>query len=296
VRGVIAGLALAAAAAACFEAGYVLQALEARASAGVPAPRLSLLAGLARRRTWVLGIVLAAVGACLQALALLLAPVSAVQPTLALGLVLLLGLARRVLGEPIGSRERAGAALIVAGVTVVALCAPERDPGGGSPAAVGATMLALGAVGVGPHLLRRCRAGIAVAAAAAGDVWAAMGLKLAADAVSAGRLAAAAAWAIGCAIAAVLALAAEASALQRVAASRAGPIIVASQVAVPVLLAPLLFGEAWSGTPAGGVALGAGLAGVTAGVAVLAGSRPAPLLAGARSAGEPLEDHVGCGR
>jgi len=216
-----------------------------------------------------------------------------VQPTLALGLVLLLVLARRVLHEAIGGREWVGAALIVAGVSVVALCAPARNPGGGSSAAVAVTMLAVGALAAGPHLLRRCRAGIAVMAAAAGDVWAAVALKLAADAVAAGRILAAGCWALGCAIAAVLALAAEAGALQRVAASRAGPIILASQVAVPVLLAPVLFGEAWSGTPAGGVALGAGLAAVTAGVAVLGASRPVAVAAGARGAREALEDHVG---
>jgi drug/metabolite transporter (DMT)-like permease len=289
---VIAGLALAVLAAACFEVGYVLQALEARASEGIPAPRLSLLATLARRRTWLLGVALAVLGAILQAVALLLAPLTVVQPTLALGLVLLLVLASRVLREPIGGREYAGAGAILAGVIVVALCAPPRNPGGGSSEAVAVAMLAIGAVAVVAHVVPRCPAGVAVAAAAAGDVWAAVGLKLAADAISDSRILVAGAWALGCGAAGALALAAETNALQRMPASRVGPIIVGAQVAAPVLLAPALFGETWSNTPAGGVALGAGVAAVTAGAAILGGSRPAPTVSGARGGAE-LEDRVG---
>jgi hypothetical protein len=45
------------------------------------------------------------------------------------------------------------------------------------------------------------------------------------------------------------------------------------QVLVPVLLAPLIFGESWSGTPLGGVALAAFMAVAVAGVVLLAGSR-----------------------
>ncbi|MEA2382176.1 MAG: hypothetical protein QOH72_2147 [Solirubrobacteraceae bacterium] len=286
------GLALAVAAAGCFEAGYVLQALEARETPPAPGPRLALLARLARRRRWLAGIVLSGLGVGLQALALLVAPLSVVQPALALGLVLLLVLAQRVLGERVGHGEVAGAILIAAGVTVVALCAPGRHTGGGSALATGVTMVALGAVAIGPHLARRSPAWLAVGATAAADVWSAVGLKLATDALSRGRLVAAAAWAAGCAAAAVLSLSAEMSALQRVAAARVGPVVLAAQVVVPVALAPLIAGESWARTPGGGLALGAGVGVVAVGAAILGGSGPVRDIVLARG-GEPLEDDVG---
>lgn len=288
----IAGLALAVAAAGCFEGGYVLQAIEARARPAAPGPRFALVTRLARRRRWLGGIALSGLGVGLQALALLVAPLSVVQPALALGLVVLLVLAQRVLGERVGPREVTGATLIAVGVTVVALCAPDRRTGGGSALAIAATMTALGAVAIGAHLPRRSRAGLAVAGTAAADVWAAVGLKLATDALARGRLVAALAWAGGCAAAAAFAVSAEMSALQRVAAARVGPVVLAAQVAVPVALAPLIARETWAGTPGGGLALGGGVAAVAAGAAILGASGPVCDVLLARG-GEPLEDDLG---
>ena len=283
-----AGLVMAAAAAGCFEAGYVVQTLEARASPPAPGPRLTLLARLVRRRRWLAGIALSGLGVGLQALALLVAPLSVVQPALALGLVLLLVLARHALGERVGASEASGAALIATGVAVVALCAPDRRAGGGSAVAIAVTMAALGAAAIAPHVARRSAAGVAVAATAAADVWAAVGLKLATDALSQGRTVAALAWAAGCAAAAALALSAEMSALQRMAAARVGPVVLAAQVAVPVALAPLIAGESWARTPGGGLGLGAGVVSVTAGAALLGASRAAGDMLLARH-GEPLD-------
>ena len=288
-----AGIVLAVIAAACFEGGYVLQALEARASPPAPGPRLALLGRLARRRRWIAGIALSGLGVGLQALALLIAPLSVVQPALALGLVLLLVIARHALAERVGGSEATGAALVAAGVTVVALCAPDRHAGGGSAVAIAVTMAALAAVAIAPHVPRRSPAGLAVAATAAADVWAAVGLKLATDALSGGRIAASVAWAGGCAAAAALALSAGMSALQRVAAARVGPVVLAAQVAVPVALAPLIARETWGSTPAGGLALGAGLVAVTAGAAVLGASGPVGDMVGLARRGELAEHHLG---
>ena len=47
----------------------------------------------------------------------------------------------------------------------------------------------------------------------------------------------------------------------------------AVQVLIPVLLAPLIFGESWGSTPLGGVALVASIAVAVAGTVLLAGSR-----------------------
>jgi len=270
---VIGGLVLAVCAAACFEGGYVLQAREARAPPAGPSRPFAALGALARRRVWLAGIALSALGVGLQAGGLLVAPLSVVQPALALGLVLLLALARGVLGERVRHREVSGSALIGAGVTIVALCAPARHAGGGGPVAVAVVMTGLGAAALGPHVLRQAPAGLAVAGTAAAEVWAAVGLKLATDALSSGRGLEALAWAAGCAAAAALALAAEMSALRRIAAVRVGPIVLAAQAAVPVVLAPLVAGERWTDTPGGGLGLAAGVVAVATGATILGASR-----------------------
>ena len=59
-------------------------------------------------------------GWSLQAGSLLLAPVTVVQPTLAIGVVFLLVIGVRVLGEDIGRREVVAVGAIVAGVTGLA--------------------------------------------------------------------------------------------------------------------------------------------------------------------------------
>jgi len=70
-----------------------------------------------------------------------------------------------------------------------------------------------------------------------------------------------------------LALLSEMSALQHRGATHVAPVMFAVQVLVPVLLAPLIFGESWSTTPLGGVALVAFIGVAVAGTTLLAGSR-----------------------
>ena len=62
------------------------------------------------------------------------------------------------------------------------------------------------------------------------------------------------------------------SALQRRPATHVAPVMFAVQVLVPVLLAPLIFGESWANTPLGGAALVGFMAIAIAGTALLAGS------------------------
>ena len=102
----IGGIAVALAAACCYELAYVVQALEAREAGGGERIEPTLLGRLLRRPRWVAGTALSGVGALLQIWALTLAPLTVVQPTLALGLVLLLVLSATVLHEPVGRRER----------------------------------------------------------------------------------------------------------------------------------------------------------------------------------------------
>ena len=100
-----AGFFVAVLAAVCFETGYALQALEARKAPGELALKFSLLKSLAKRPIWLLAIGLTIAGWPLQLWALSLAPITVVQPTLALGLVLLLILGVTVLHEHVGARE-----------------------------------------------------------------------------------------------------------------------------------------------------------------------------------------------
>jgi drug/metabolite transporter (DMT)-like permease len=69
------------------------------------------------------------------------------------------------------------------------------------------------------------------------------------------------------------ALTAEMSALQRLRATRVAPVVVAFQVLVPVATGLAFLGESWTGTPGGGALLGAAVAAVVAGAAVLSATR-----------------------
>lgn len=272
----VAGLLVAGGAAVCFEVSYALQALEARAVGGPPGPGAGLLARLVRRRLFMVAIVLGLAGYGLQVLALGLAPLTVVQPVLALGLVLLLFLGVRLLGERVGARELAGVAAIVAGVTAIALAAPERE----SDTAIGAPLIAalagLGLLTAVPFLLaRRGRAGgvaLAVGAGAA-DALAALAARLISDELSAGRPLAALGWAAAAGTGVLVGLACELSALQHLPVARVAPLVLGMQIAVPVGLAPAVAGEHWGSTPLGGAVLVAGLIAVTAGATLLAASR-----------------------
>src|SRR5204862_3130770 len=121
------GFGVAALAAACYETGYALQAIEAKTSPGEQALRFSLLKTLAQRPRWVIAVGLTIAGWPLQLWALSLAPITVVQPTLALGLILLLVLGVTVLHEHVGPRECVAVALVIAGVVAVAFSAPPES-------------------------------------------------------------------------------------------------------------------------------------------------------------------------
>src|SRR5580765_6248828 len=99
------GTGAACAASSLYNAGLALQALDAREAPGEEGLRLSLLGRLVRRRRWLVGTALNVLGWPLQTVALVFAPLALVQPALAFGLVLLLGIAAHQLGERVGTRE-----------------------------------------------------------------------------------------------------------------------------------------------------------------------------------------------
>jgi drug/metabolite transporter (DMT)-like permease len=230
------------------------------------ARRPAELAGLALQPRWLAATALAVLGWPLQLGALALAPLMVVQPTLALGLVLLLALGARLLGERVGARAIAATAAIAAGVGALAWAAPEPSHVHGGALAIAGSLVALAAVAAAPWLPRTPARGHALIAGA-GCAYAAAALtsKLLVDALAAGDLAGAAGWAVLTAALAGLGLGDEMAALQRVAAARVAGGAFALQVAVPVLLAPLLADERWSATPLGGAVIVAGLGAVIAG-------------------------------
>ncbi len=98
----ILGLASALVASALFNVGLAMQALEARAAPKSLSLRLSLLTRLLRKPRWLIGWLLGIIGIGPQVLALATAPFVVVQPALAVGLLLLLWIGSRTLGERVG--------------------------------------------------------------------------------------------------------------------------------------------------------------------------------------------------
>jgi drug/metabolite transporter (DMT)-like permease len=253
-----------------------LQALEVRDVGHEHSLRISLIGKLVRNPKWLGATVLGFIGWPLEIVALLLAPLTVVQPCLVSGLIVLLWLGATRLGEAPGRRELVAVAAIVAGVVGVAWAAPERTT---DHAGTGAIVLALGLVAIpvaAPYLLRGRTSALgllAVLSAGFGYAWTAIASKLLTDELAAGTLLVAAIWLATALVSEGLALLSEMSALQRRPATHVAPVMFAVQVMVPVILAPLIFEEKWSTTPLGGAALVAFMAVAIAGTALLAGSR-----------------------
>jgi drug/metabolite transporter (DMT)-like permease len=270
------GIVAAVAASLLYNASIALQALEAREVPGEHSLRPSLIGKLVRNRRWLGATALGFAGWPLEIVALLLAPLTVVQPCLASGLILLLWLGATRLGEKPGLREWTAVAAIIIGVVGVALAAPDRttDHAGGGAIALAAILIAI--LVLAPYALRgRAQAlgTLAVISAGAGYAWTAIASKLLTDELAAGALLIAVGWLATAALSEGLALLSEMSALQRRPATHVAPVMFAVQVLVPVLLAPLIFGESWGSTPLGGVALVASMLIAVAGTVLLAGSR-----------------------
>jgi drug/metabolite transporter (DMT)-like permease len=269
------GIAAAVAASLLYNTSIALQALEAREVPGELSLRPSLIGRLVRNRRWLRATGLGFAGWPLELVALLLAPLTVVQPCLVSGLILLLWLGATRLGESPGRREWAAVAAIIVGVGGVAWAAPDRTTDH-ADAIVIALALALVAIPIAlPYLLRgRAAAGfLVVLSAGCGYAWTAIASKLLTDELDTGALLVAAAWLATAIASEGLALLSEMSALQRRPATRVAPAMFAVQVLVPVLLAPLIFGESWSTTPLDGAVLVAFMAIAVAGVVLLAGSK-----------------------
>jgi hypothetical protein len=270
------GIVAAVGASVLYNTSIALQALEARDVPHEHSLRVSLIGKLIRNPKWLGATALGLIGWPLEIIALLLAPLTVVQPCLVSGLVVLLWLGATKLGETPGRREFIAVGAIAAGVAGVAWAAPERttDHAGAVAIAVALGLVAIPVVA--PYLLRRRAATLsflAVLSAGFGYAWTAIASKLLTDELAAGTLLVAVGWLATALASEGLALLSEMSALQRRPATNVAPVMFAVQVLVPVILAPLIFEEKWSTTPLNGAVLVAFLVVALAGTMLLASSR-----------------------
>jgi hypothetical protein len=278
---VVLGIAAAVGASTFYSLGIALQAMDARETPREEHLRLALLGGLIRRARWLAGTGLSILGFPLQLLALLLAPLVVVQPALAAGLVVLMLVGERLLGERAGRYEYMAVAAIVIGVVGAALCAPPRSTTHSAERlTITLVLVGLGVASLLPYMLRavgRSFATVTMIGAGLAFAWSGVATKLASDDLSGSHYTIALAWALSTAAASGVGVLSEMSSLQSRPAIQVAPVVFVTQTVVPVVLAPILLGERFSATPLGGVPLALSLALLVGGAAALARS---PLLLG----------------
>jgi drug/metabolite transporter (DMT)-like permease len=254
---VIAGVALACLASVLFNSAIVIQASEARSVAQEHGLRLSLLGRLLRRRRWLVGAALGLTAFPLQTIALLWAPLTAVQPADAAGLLVLLFLGARMLGERVGRREVGAVAAIVVGIAVLTVAAPRREVTQVDSGDVLFPMLAVAIVAVAPLALRRWVGADSIAVVLGAGFAFALGAfcaKIVADAIDRGAWLAAVVMVAVAGGSALVGTLTEQTALQRRQATQVAPIIFAVELLVPVALAVLVVGEDWERSSTLGIA------------------------------------------
>ena len=269
------GLAAAAGASVAFNVGIVLQAADARLQPQREGLTLSLLGHLAHRRRWIVGFLLGGVGVGLQILALTLAPFVVVQPVLAAGLLLVLYLGVRMLGERVGRVEVVGVIGVTVGIGFLAWGMPAGTETVRSPLAAISVMAAMTLVAVVPFALRgRGRwdsATFVIVASALAFGASNVATKLVSDNVGLGSLPMAVLWLAVAGAVGLIALTTEMTALQRRPATLVVPLSFSIQIFLPVLLEPIYLSERWGTAALDGIPLVAGL--LLVGVGAVAVSR-----------------------
>src|SRR5256886_1796076 len=118
------GIAAAVASSTLYSLGIALQAMDAREAPHDEHLRLALVWSLVRRARWLAGTGLSILGFPLQLVALLLAPLVVVQPSLAAGLLVLMIFGQRLLREHAGKYEY----ISVLPITIRGIGAPPTAP------------------------------------------------------------------------------------------------------------------------------------------------------------------------
>ena len=269
------GLTAAVLASVLFNVGIVLQALDARLAPRALGLRWALLKRLVRRRVWAVGWLLGMVGIWPQVVAYAHAPFVAVQPVLAVGLLLVLVLGVRLLHERVGVHEIAGVVAIIGGVALVSWGAPahvEAHRGGG---AVVAVVAALTLAALAPYLLRGTRLDTGmtlVIACGCGFAATNVATKIAGDDLNASHPWIAAAWGVVVVADGVLATLVNMTAFQRAAATVVVPVSTAVQMFLPVVAEPFFLREHWASASYDGGPVFAGLVLACAGSVAVAAS------------------------
>ena len=252
------GIGLATGASTLYSLGIAVQALDARDIAPRHALRISLLTHLVTRARWLFGTGMAVIGWPLQILALSYVPLVVVQPALASGLLVLLLVGERMLGERPGRRELLAVAAIVAGVAGIAALAPPHSTHHVHGIAVFVVLALLGIAAFAPFILQlvgRPIANATMIGAGLAFAWSGLVNQFVSDAGHNGHWGTAISWAVGAAAAAVVGLTCEMSALQRRPAILVAPVVFVVQTVVPIGLAPFVVQASFVDSPLSGIPL-----------------------------------------
>lgn len=256
-----------------FNLGIALQAIEARRTPREEGLRVSLIWDLLHRRLWVTGLGIEWLGVPLEILAFAWAPFVVVQPLLACGLLVLLAVARRLLGELPSREALVGVGLIIAGIGLIAWGAPGQQDTHRGAAAVLGVVVGLVLVSFVPFALRgrrRDTAMTAVLGSACGFAATNVAMKLMADDIGNSHWPQAVGWLGVAAVAGFGATVTGMTALQRAPATTVIPISTAVQTFLPVALEPLFLQESFRSADFEGLPLLAGMVVMLVGIVVLA--------------------------
>src|SRR4051812_44312956 len=258
-----------------YASGVTLQSVEAAQAPDEESLKPSLLRRLLTRKRWILGTLCVIGGWAMQAGALMLAPITIVQPALAVSVVVLLVIGVRFFGEAVGRREVLAALAIVVGVGGLVVASPGQSDAHAAALPLAIGMTALAALALAPYALRGHRRfdSLVVVGAGLAYAWTGFSTKFLADGMSSGAWWIALVWLAATAVAAGVGLLSEMTALQSRSAIRVFPVVLVVQIVVAVVLAPLLAGERWSPDPLVIAVLGVSLVVVVAGTRALAGAR-----------------------
>src|SRR6185437_9814686 len=272
------GIVAAIGASTLYSLGVAFQAMDAKEAPEDTHLRLALAWRLVRRGRWLLGTGMSILGFPLQVVALVLAPLVVVKPALAAGLLVLMVAGERMLNEKPGRYEYACVLAIALGVVGAGLFAPANTTETAAPWKITVVLVAVGALALLPYALRvlnRNVAGLTIFCAGCGFAWSGIATKLAANDFKTGAVLTAVLWAASTALASGVGTLSEMSSLQSRPAIQVAPVVFVTQTVIPVIVAPILFGEYFDTTPLEGGPLIASLCLLVAGAAALARS---PLL------------------
>lgn len=256
--GLVAGLG----ASALFNVSVALQAIEARAAPRRQALRAALLLGLIRRPLWLIGLVLGLLGVPLEILAFANAPFVVVEPLLAAGLLILLVLGVRLLGEDVRGPVIVGVLAIIAGTALIAWGAPPHNETHRGAAEIIGVMAALTLASFVPFPLRGTRfdaALLTILASACGFAATNVAMKLMADDLESAAYIRGGIWLAVAAVAAISATVTGMTALQRRKATIVVPIATAVETFLPIALEPIFLKESWGASELDGAVLLIGL-------------------------------------